>query len=151
MPTKLRSAILSFCAVLALASALAPASARPITPAERRYHPFDGALPACDDQSILQQITVRFDQAESQYWNSGLAILSYDAIVETGYRTTGLDFIPRRYCQARAIMNDGKVRNVVYHLSEKQGPLGWGAGVEWCVVGLDRHYAFGRNCRAALP
>lgn len=151
MPSKLKSAVLSCCAALALASALSPAAARPVTPAERRDHPFHGALPACDDQTILQRIARHFHQAEAEYWSSGLAILAYDAVVETGYRTPGLDYIPRRYCKANAIMNDGKVRHVIYHVDEKQGFIGWGSGVEWCVVGLDRNYAWGRNCRAALP
>jgi hypothetical protein len=151
MSSKIKAAILSACAALGLAAAAVPADARPITPAERRYQPYSGDLPGCHDPSLLQRISSRFHQAERQYWSSGLQILGYDHVRETGYRTNGLDFIPRRYCRAAAVMNDGKVRQVVYSIAESQSIIGWGPGVEWCIVGLDRNYAWGRSCMAAQP
>ncbi len=119
--------------------------------AERRYQPYSGDLPGCHDPSLLQRISRHFGQAERQYWSSGLQILGYEKVRETGYRTNGLDYIPRRYCRASAVMNDGKVRQVVYSIGESQSIIGWGRGVEWCIVGLDRNYAWGRSCMAAQP
>ena len=100
---------------------------------------------------MLQRIARHFVQREKEYWSSGLEIIAYDKIHETAYRANGLDYIPRRYCRASALMNDGKVRQVVYSIGENQGIIGWGPGVEWCIVGLDRNYAWGRSCMAAQP
>lgn len=151
MSSKLKSAIVMTCAALGVAAASVPADARPITPAERRVQPYTGDLPGCNDEALLQRISSRFVQAERKYWSSGLEILGYEKVRETAYRSNGLDFIPRRYCHATAVMNDGKVRQVVYAIAESQSIIGWGPGVEWCIVGLDRNYAWGRSCMAARP
>jgi hypothetical protein len=122
------------------------ASARPLVPAERRYSPYSGNLPACDDPGVLGYIRDRFGQTQSEYWQSGLQIVGYDRVHETGYRTNGLDYIPRRYCSGRAVMNDQKPRAVTYWIGEGLGIIGWGWGVEWCVVGLNHNYAAAPNC-----
>lgn len=151
MTSKLMSAIVTTCATLGFALASLPADARPITPAERRQQPYTGDLPACHDAALLQRISSRFVKAEKEYWSSGLEILGYEKVRETAYRSNGLDYIPRRYCHATAVMNDGKVRQVVYAIAESQSIIGFGPGVEWCIVGLDRNYAWGRSCTAARP
>lgn len=151
MMSKLTAAIVTTCTTLGLLAASVPADARPITPAERRQQPYAGDLPVCHDPATLQRISRNFVKREKEYWSSGLEILVYDKIHETGYRTAGLDYIPRRYCGASALMNDGKVRKLVYSIGENQGVIGWGPGVEWCIVGLDRNYAWGRSCMAAQP
>lgn len=151
MMSKLKAAIGTTCAALGLAAASVSADARPITPAERRQQPYTGDVPGCQDPAMLQRIARHFVQREREFWSSGLEIVRYDRIHETGFRTAGLDYIPRRYCGASALMNDGKVRKVVYSIRESQGVIGWGPGVEWCIVGLDRNYAWGRACLAAQP
>ena len=151
MSSKLKSAIAATCAALGFALASMPADARPITPAERRQQPYTGDLPTCHDAALLQRISSRFVQREKKYWSSGLQILGYEKVSETAYRSNGLDYIPRRYCRATAVMNDGKARQVVYAIAESQSIIGWGPGVEWCIVGLDRNYAWGRSCMAARP
>jgi len=127
------------------------ASARPLVPAERRYSPYSGNLPACDDSGVLGFIQDRFHQTQAEYWSSGLEIVSYDRVRELGYRTNGLDYIPRRYCGAEALMNDQKPRAVAYWIGEGMGIIGTGWGVEWCVVGLDHNYADAPNCAQELP
>jgi len=151
MSSNLKAAFVTACAVIGLAAAAMPADARPITPAERRHQPYTGDLPGCHDPALLQRITRHFSRRETEYWSSGLAILAYEKVRESAYRSSGLDFIPRRHCRASAIMNDGKVRQVVYSIGENQNVIGWGPGVEWCIVGLDRNYAWGRACMAAQP
>lgn len=121
------------------------------TPAERRELPYTGNLPRCDDPGVLSRITDRFHQKEAEYWFSSLQIVSFDHVGQIGYRTTGLSVIPRRYCKARAYVNDNRYREVVYWIGEDLGMIGWGYGVEWCVVGLDRNWAYGPACRAAYP
>lgn len=135
---------------LALAADIA--AARPMTPAEKRDVWVSTDMPACDSPFVLGKITSKFGRREGRYWKSGLAIEGFDRIVETGYRTNGLDYLARRYCTGRVVLNDGKARKVTYAIA---GDMGWlgviGFGVEWCVEGLDRNFAYGGECRAARP
>jgi len=134
------------CGYLAVA-----AQARPLVPAERRFDYYLGRLPTCDDPSVLARIQTRFYQRESEFWKSGLAILGFDDVREIGMRTNGLDYIPRRYCLARAHFNNDTTRTASYAIVEDMGFIGLGFGVDWCVAGLDRNYAFAPNCRMARP
>jgi len=122
-----------------------------IVPAEERYHPWSGALPACDDPGVLGLISDRFAQTESEYWNSSIRLVGYDRVSELGYRANGVAFIPRRYCIARSVDGDGKFRAVIYDIGEDLGIIGMGYGVEWCVVGLDREFAYAPACRVLRP
>jgi hypothetical protein len=120
-------------------------------PAEARFLPFSGALPACNDWAVVSEIANRFANREITYWNSGLALLSVDEIQETGYRTNGPTYIPRRYCAARGDFNDGLSRGVRYEIGAGLGFNGMGWGVTWCVVGLDRDHAYSPHCKMAGP
>lgn len=120
-------------------------------PAEQRIIPYSGALPSCADPSVLAEIATRFASRERDYWSSGLALDAFERVWETGYRPTGPSYIPRRYCKAEALFNDGARRRVVYHVGEALGFIGLGDGVTWCVVGLDRNHSFSPDCRAAGP
>jgi hypothetical protein len=122
-----------------------------ITPAEKRWAPYTGSLPTCDDSSVLSWITVSFSDKELQYWNSPLQIAGYDRIREIGLRSNGVAYIPRRYCVARATLNDGRKHLVVYQVQEDQGFASFGDGVEWCVIGLDRNLAYAPACSALRP
>jgi hypothetical protein len=121
------------------------------TPAEHRYSPYAADLPPCDDAGVLAQITDRFGQKEAEFWNSTLQIGGYDRVRQIGFRANGLGYIPRRYCIARAQLNDLKPRAVIYAIQEDLGWLGWGYGVEWCVIGLDRNLAYAPGCQAVRP
>ncbi len=59
--------------------------------------------------------------------------------------------IPRRYCEASVLVNDGKWHRLYYSIAEDTGMTGFGYGVEWCVVGLDRNWAYNPSCRWARP
>jgi len=121
------------------------------TPAEQRYSSYSANLPPCDDPGVLATITGRFDHKEAEYWNSTLQIDGYDRVREIGFRANGLGYIPRRYCMARAQVNDLKPRAVIYAIQEDLGIIGWGYGVEWCVIGLDRNLAYAPGCQAVRP
>jgi hypothetical protein len=125
--------------------------ARPLVPAERRYSPFLGDVPTCDDPAVLERIQSRFRDREAQFWSTGLEILGFDEIREIGYRSNGLDHIPRRYCTARAILVDRKIYPVTFNIVEDAGIIGIGFGVEWCLTGLDRLYAYAPHCKMARP
>jgi hypothetical protein len=129
-----------------------PALARPLVPAERRYSPYDGVLPACGDPAVFERIQGRFHDRETEFWNTGLEILGFDEVREIGYKTNGYDYIPRRYCIARAYLNDEKTfHQVFYSISEDLGIIGFGFGIEWCVYGLDRNDAYAPGCKMARP
>ena len=138
------------CALAPPAEAKEPSLAdRP--PAEARISPYSGVLPDCGDGEALERIRGDFSDRESEYWQSGLAIDGFAEARETGFRGNGASYIPRRYCEARALFNDGRERAMVYQIGEGLGFIGFGFGVTWCVRGLDRNHAFAPNCKAAGP
>ena len=144
---------------LAFALALAPtlagmahgALARPVIPAEKRYYDYDGDLPACGDQGVLSTISARFARKESEYWNTSLEIVSFDRVKLLAVRPWGLDHIPRNFCTARALLNDDSYHDVSYSVAEDTGIIGFGTGVEWCLLGLDRDLAYAPACQLARP
>jgi hypothetical protein len=110
---------------------------------------YDGRVKACE--AALGTITSQFQEKERTYWNSSLKITAYGQIQETAFRPWQSDNIPRRYCSADVMLSDGKLRTVHYSIIEDGGFAGFGQGVEWCVTGLDRNWAYNPGCKAARP
>ena len=110
---------------------------------------YDGRVAPCE--SALPTITSQFQEKESTFWNSALTITAYGRIHETAFRPWQSDNIPRRYCSGDVMLSDGKPRTVHYSIIEDGGFAGYGQGVEWCVTGLDRNWAYNPRCRAARP
>jgi hypothetical protein len=110
---------------------------------------YDGRVPNCE--TALTTITSQFHEKEATFWNSPLEITGYGRIHETAFRPWQSDNIPRRYCAGDAMLSDGKTRAVHYSIVEDGGFAGFGSGVEWCVTGLDRDWAYNPSCRAARP
>jgi hypothetical protein len=110
---------------------------------------YDGRVAECP--AALTTISSQFREKESTYWNSDLQITSFGRIREIAFRPWQSDNIPRRYCSADVMVNDGKQRTVYYSIIEDGGFAGFDQGVEWCVTGLDRNWAYNPNCRLARP
>jgi hypothetical protein len=110
---------------------------------------FDSQLPACDDSGPLTTIQRRFATKEGRFWNSELQITNFDRIREIAYRPWADGTIPRRFCSGRALTSDGHWRTVRYSIIEDGGMIGWSWGVQWCVVGVDRNWAYNPDCVAA--
>jgi hypothetical protein len=110
---------------------------------------YDGRVKPCE--AALGTITNQFQEKESTFWNSSLQITAYGDIRETAFRPWQSDNIPRRYCSAEVMLSDGKMRHVHYSIIEDGGFAGFGQGVEWCVTGLDRDWAYNPRCKAARP
>ena len=110
---------------------------------------YDGKLPSCE--SVLHRITTAFREKEISFWNSPLVINGFTRVRETAFRPWQSDNIPRRYCTADALVSDGKMRVVHYSIIEDGGFASAEDGVEWCVVGLDRNWAYNPACKAARP
>ena len=110
---------------------------------------YDGRVAPCE--AALGTISSQFQEKESTFWNSALAIMGYGNIHEVAFRPWQSDNIPRRYCAGSVRLNDSSVHAVHYSIIEDGGFAGYDQGVEWCVVGLDRNWAFNPACRAARP
>jgi hypothetical protein len=112
---------------------------------------YDGVLPACDAPAALDNISSRFAQKEHRFWNSVLTIRGYEHVRETAFRAGPPNTIPRRFCSATALVSDGLKHPVHYSIGETTGIIGATWGVEWCVVGLDRNWAYNPACKMARP
>ena len=110
---------------------------------------YDGRVAECE--RALGTITNQCWDKESMFWNSELRITGYGRVHEVAFRPWQSDNIPRRFCSADVMLNDGKMRTVHYSILEDGGFAGFGQGVQWCVTGLDRNWAYSPGCRAAKP
>ncbi|RYC30924.1 hypothetical protein D3273_16270 [Lichenibacterium minor] len=151
MTRPFRALAFALAAASALAGAASGAQARPVVPAEKRYYDYDGDLPVCGDTGVLSTISSRFARKESEYWNTSLEIVSFDRVKLLAARPWGADHIPRNFCTARALLNDNSYHDVSYSVTQDLGIIGYGTGVEWCLLGLDRDLAYAPACQLARP
>lgn len=112
---------------------------------------YDGVLPPCEYVYVLDRIQERFASKEGRFWNSDLHILGFQEIRETAFRPWAAQTIPRRFCSAIALTSDGQRRPLHYSIGEDTGMIGASWGVEWCVVGTDRNWAYNPGCAIARP
>jgi hypothetical protein len=110
---------------------------------------YDGVLPPCE--AALDTIASRFAQKESRFWNSNLEILDFERVRQIAFSPWAKGTIPRRFCSAVAVVSDGRKHRVNYWIGEDTGIIGSTWGVEWCVVGLDRNWAYNPGCKMARP
>lgn len=112
---------------------------------------YDSSLPACNDYWVFNTIKKRFASKEGRFWVSDLQINDFDQIHEVAFRPWADATIPRRFCTGRALISDGVWRTVRYSIVEDAGMISWTWGVEWCVIGLDRNWAYSPACKEAGP
>jgi hypothetical protein len=147
----LRSLLLA--ALVAFAATSASQPARAANWLEMNFYlsgpRYDGVLPPCE--AALDTIVSRFAQKESQFWNSSLQIVGFEKVRQIAFRPWASNTIPRRFCSATATVSDGKKHRVSYWIGEDTGMIGAGWGVEWCVAGLDRNWAYNPACKMARP
>jgi hypothetical protein len=103
---------------------------------------YSAEIPLCQDNEVLKRIQSRFAQKEREYWNSQLQIVGYEYIHETALMPWHYSAIPRRFCSGKVVMNDGTVHKINYSVAEDTGIIGASWGVEWCVNGYDRNWAY---------
>jgi len=144
------------CIVLALALALAASpSARAASWFEKNFWlsgpEYNRDMPPCDYPPALHEIMKDFGTKEGRFWNSDLKIVGIEGMRETAYLPWAAQSIPRRFCHATALINDGARRPIYYSIASGTGMIGMGWGVNFCVVGLDRDWAYNPACRAAKP
>lgn len=150
----MRSVVMTIVAGFAAAASMVSAQAYERLPTEQWAIPYAdplGNVPACEAPEVLSFIQSRFADNEASYWNSSLTIANFEQVHAIGYRTWGLDFIPRRFCTGRVVTSDGKRRQVDYSVIQEAGFSGYSWNVEWCVTGTDRHLAYAPYCKMARP
>jgi hypothetical protein len=112
---------------------------------------YDRNVPACDYSAALDRIIANFHIKEYNFWNSQLRIVGIENIQETAWLPWAAQSIPRRFCSATALINDGARHPIFYSIAEDTGMIGMNWGVNFCVDGLDRNDAYSPACRAAKP
>jgi hypothetical protein len=112
---------------------------------------YDRVMPACDFPGALDRIISNFRQKEYNFWNSQLRIVGIEDIRETAELPWAAQSIPRRFCSGAALINDGSRHDIYYSIAEDTGMIGMDWGVNFCVTGLDRDWAYNPGCRAARP
>jgi hypothetical protein len=112
---------------------------------------YDRVIPACDYPPALDRIIANFHTKEFRFWNSELRIVGIENIRETAVLPWAAQSIPRRFCSGTAVINDGLRHSIYYSIAEDTGMIGMDWGVNFCVAGLDRNWAYNPSCRAAGP
>ena len=112
---------------------------------------YDAIVPPCESGWALDKIRSRFGTKESRFWNSALTIVEFGQIRQIAFRPWAEATVPRRFCSGKVLVSDGRWRPVYYSIIEDGGMIGASWGVEWCVVGLDRNWAYNPNCKMARP
>ena len=112
---------------------------------------YDSRMPSCDAWFPLNEIRSRFGTKEGRFWNSDLKVLDFNDIRETAVRPWAEGTIPRRFCTGRVLISDGIWRELHYSIIEDGGMIGKTWGVQWCVVGIDRNWAYAPACQMAQP
>lgn len=146
------SLVIALLAAGALAGTASARSGRQeVVPAEERILPWEGRIPGCQDTAVLEKVSSMFAEKEAKFWSSSLKIVQYENIKRIAWRPWGLDHVPRRFCTAMAWTSDGVRRKVDYSVREDLGMIGTTWGVDYCVAGLDRSWAYAPACRMARP
>jgi hypothetical protein len=112
---------------------------------------YDRDMPACNYPPALNRIIDNFRTKEFRFWKTDLRIVGFENIQETAVLPWAAQSIPRRFCTGTAVINDGLRHQIYYSIGEDTGMIGMDWGVNFCVVGLDRNWAYNPDCRAAQP
>lgn len=112
---------------------------------------YSADVPLCTDSWPLAKIRSTFRTKEGRFWNSDLDIVDFQNVREVAFRPWVPGAIPRRFCRADVLISDGARRPVFYSIVEDGGFISASFGVEWCVLGLDRDWAYNPGCKMAKP
>ena len=130
---------------LALAAALSAASAPAGAGEFRLPDPTD----YCTTPAIIERLKSRVDHKFRGYTRTKLFLV--EVIHPTERLSTRRDethTVSRKWCHAKARMNDGKIRDIWYVIEKPWGFAGvpFMAGVEFCIAGLDPWKVYGKDC-----
>ena len=153
--SKLRVGRSAFAAAVAVLGVLFLAQARAATILEKNFWmpgpDYSRDLPACEYHAALDRIIRDFHAKENRFWNSELQIVGFENLHEIDTMPWAAQAIPRRYCGGTAVISNSTKHTIYYSIAEDTGMIGIDWGVNFCVVGLDRNFAYGPDCRSARP
>lgn len=112
---------------------------------------YEAVVPLCNEPGPLAKIQARFGEKEWRFWNSDLELVRFEHVHEVAFMPWASGTIPRRFCAGKVLISDGKRHTIYYSIAEDTGIIGATYGVEWCVVGLDRNWAYNPACTMARP
>lgn len=121
-----------------------------ITVAEGPSGHLDGyVLPLCDAPAVLSRVVEKAAYRGQVPYQHPVTITAFDHIHQTRYRTSqGPGLRDRRWCQARAHLEDG-TRHTAYYLIESHASfVAISYGVESCLSGRDLWNVYGGDCSA---
>jgi hypothetical protein len=107
-----------------------------------------GAVPLCDQASVLRNIASRYQWRNRTTWQTDLAIGEVGRISETAFKPGDPGLIDRRYCHAKVTLSNGRRADLFYLIEERQGFASIGWGVEFCLPGQDPWRVYDAGCRA---
>jgi hypothetical protein len=132
------------------------APTQPVTAADATFYssphraaPWKG--PDCDAPEVLGRIVARFARTEAAYWHTGVRMAGIVGARQAAFRDRNPMLTAIRYCTATAYLTDGARHDLVFWLRSEQGFAGMGWGVEYCLVGRDRHMSHAPQCRMLRP
>ena len=147
-----RIAALAFAALTAAGSMAAPAMAADAFRTRAYTHHADprpayGHLPECDSPSVLAKVRSRFAYADRHIYHTGTMIGEIDQIRDRGPGMYTESLIAKRYCSARAYLDNATYQPVHYLIEARAGFVGITWNVESCLPGWDRWHVYGGWCR----
>lgn len=116
-----------------------------------RYCAHHHCLPVCDEAKVVAKVVNKFAYYDANVIGSGLAITNIGDIRETKVNVDGPSLIPRRYCDATAILSDGSRSEVVYLIEYQAGFASIYYGVQSCLPAYDPYRVYGAWCRSICP
>ena len=131
-------------------SAAARADSPYADPAERRFSPYVGDIYPCDEPAFS-----RASRAFAHHAGGHLATRNLKSRFRSHPRNQPAR--QRDGIHSAALLHrprpsrDNSVHTVIYEIEEGQGIIGFGDGVEYCIVGLDRMFAFSPACSSLRP
>ncbi|WP_407050229.1 hypothetical protein [Methyloraptor flagellatus] len=148
MSRRLAAPILAGSALLAsFLGTVAPATAGIVEQAVLAM-PSAAALPSCDDAAVLDTIRDRFSYADMNVNHRGESLGAVEKVRQI--RLWAFDRnspTVRRYCQAHALLNNGKHPQLYYLIENNYGFAGVSWNVEFCLAGREPWRQHDGTCR----
>jgi hypothetical protein len=106
----------------------------------------DDSVPACDQGAVLDTIRSKFETADQRVLKAGLALGPIDKIVQAYAGQNDPSPVARRYCEARATLNNGRHTTLYYLVDQDAGFAGVTWNVEFCLMGYEPWYVHDGRC-----
>ncbi|MDQ0316673.1 hypothetical protein [Amorphus orientalis] len=104
-------------------------------------------LPACGDAKVVNAAMKFTNGAEPVY--RAIRVAAIDQVYERSLEVDNPSPLARRYCQGRAVLEDGRTATAYIRIEEAGGFVGLGWAVNVCLDGYDKWRVYDGHCRTA--